>query len=176
MALRNQLKLLRRLSLKYSLKLCCKIIRHPFKNSYHRSVFIHCSQFYINTAFHGRHLILLGTHVVLVRMACGSNILDVYIDACDYVYLILFFVVSQHRPAIYRFTAGRQSRYKSLPYEACACVRSTAFGFQCSDRRLHMADILLHFIAYYHGWICVCMSCLSRREPHNRIARLPSVE
>ncbi len=65
MALRNQLKLLRRLSLKYSLKLRCKIIRDPFKNSYNRSVFIHCSQFYSNTANHGRPLILLKTHVVL---------------------------------------------------------------------------------------------------------------
>ncbi len=69
MALRNQLKLLRRLSLKYSLKLCCKIIRHPFRNSYHRSVFIHCSQFYNNTANYGRPLILLKTQVVLVRVA-----------------------------------------------------------------------------------------------------------
>ncbi len=73
MALRNQLKLLRRLSLKYSLKLCCKVIRHPFQNSYHRSVFIHCSQFH-NTANYGRSIILLKTHVVLVRVACGSNI------------------------------------------------------------------------------------------------------
>ncbi len=72
MALRNQSKLLRRLSLKYSLKLCCKIIRHPLKkNSYHRSVFIHCSQFYNNTAKYGRPLILVKTHVVLVRVACA---------------------------------------------------------------------------------------------------------
>ncbi len=43
-----------------------------FKNSFHRSVFIHCSQFYNYTANYGRPLILLKTHVVLV--ACGSNI------------------------------------------------------------------------------------------------------
>ncbi len=39
-----------------------------------RSVFMHCSQFYYNTADYGRPLILLKTHVVLVRVACGSNI------------------------------------------------------------------------------------------------------
>ncbi len=50
------------------------VLRHPFKNSYHRSVFIHCSQIYNYTANYGRPLILLKTHVVLVRVACGSNI------------------------------------------------------------------------------------------------------
>ena len=44
-----------------------------FKTSYERSVFIYCSQFF-KTANHGRPLILLKTHVVLVRVACGSNI------------------------------------------------------------------------------------------------------
>ncbi len=34
---------------------------------------MNCSQ-YVNTANHGRPLILLKTHVVLVRVACGSNI------------------------------------------------------------------------------------------------------
>ncbi len=99
--------------LKYSLKLCCKIIRHPFKNSYHTSVFIrtlltilqqhcklwsplnsfkdacrscqsgmwlqhtchmHCKLWSpTDTANYGRPLILLKTHVVLVRVACGSR-------------------------------------------------------------------------------------------------------
>ncbi len=42
--------------------------------SYHRSVFIHCSQSYNYTANYGRPLILLKTHVVLVRVAYGSNV------------------------------------------------------------------------------------------------------
>ncbi len=57
------------------------------KNSYHRSVFIHCSQFYNNTANYGRPLILLKPHVVLVRVACGSNIrvasLRMYLEPCS---------------------------------------------------------------------------------------------
>ncbi len=35
-------------------------------------------QFYNNTANYGRPLILLKTHVVLVRVACGSNIPQTY--------------------------------------------------------------------------------------------------
>ncbi len=41
-----------------------------------RSVFIYCSQIF-NTANHGRPFILLKTHVVLVRVACGSYIYTV---------------------------------------------------------------------------------------------------
>ncbi len=51
----------------------CKMISQS-NHSQSRKHTQHCSQFYNYTANYGRPLILLKTHVVLVRVACGSNI------------------------------------------------------------------------------------------------------
>ncbi len=59
----------------------CQAVCHNVRNIYQahvsytdtKYVFIHCSQ-HNNTANYGRPLILAKTHVVLVRVACGSNI------------------------------------------------------------------------------------------------------
>ncbi len=90
---------------------------------------MHCSQIYNNTANHGRPLILLKTHVVLVRVACGSK-QHTYVDTYVYTPTLVLRDLTQR--------TTKRTRSLRCQYQLCitinilpACVTAQSGIFVC---------------------------------------------